>query len=82
MSTLLKSLGALILLIGVGVLAFFSFTATRDNMILGVGLTLVIVGFLAHIFLNKVVDDKYLKEKVQPLLPPKEEVEAQAEAKS
>jgi MFS superfamily sulfate permease-like transporter len=53
MNTLMKSLGAVILLIGVGMLAFAAFTDMRSNTILAIGLVTIIVGFLAHIFLNK-----------------------------
>ena len=53
MNTLMKSLGAFILLIGVGILTIPAFTDIRSNTILGVGLLLVVVGFLLHIFLNK-----------------------------
>ncbi|MDR0394887.1 MAG: hypothetical protein LBH77_06985 [Tannerella sp.] len=53
MNTLMKSLGIVILLIGVGLLAFAAFTSLRSNVILGTGLAAVIVGFAAHIFLNK-----------------------------
>lgn len=53
MNTLMKSLGGIILLIGVGILAVPAFTDMRSNTVLGVGLILVIVGYLAHIFLNK-----------------------------
>lgn len=53
MNTLMKSLGVIILLIGVGILAIPAFTNMRSNTILGVGLLVIILGFFAHIFLNK-----------------------------
>jgi len=53
MNTLMKSLGGIILLIGVAILAVPAFTEMRSNTILAVGLLLVILGYLAHIFLNK-----------------------------
>ena len=53
MNTLMKSLGALILLVGVGILTIPVITETPSNSILGVGLFIVILGFLLHIFLNK-----------------------------
>jgi hypothetical protein len=53
MNTLLKSLGIIILLIGVGILAIAAFTTMRSNLVLGAGLLAVIAGFLVHIFLNK-----------------------------
>lgn len=53
MNTLMKSLGIVILLIGVGILVFTAFTGLRSNAALAAGLIAIIVGFLAHIFLNK-----------------------------
>ena len=53
MNTLMKSLGALILLIGVGVLTIPMITDTPNNTILMIGLVTVVCGFLLHIFLNK-----------------------------
>jgi hypothetical protein len=53
MNTLLKSLGIIILLIGVGVLAIPAFTDMRNNTVLAVGLGAILLGFIAHIFLNK-----------------------------
>ncbi|MDR0573334.1 MAG: hypothetical protein LBG96_04785 [Tannerella sp.] len=53
MNTLMKSLGIIILLIGVGVLAIPAFTDMRSNIVLAVGLGAIIAGFLAHIYLNK-----------------------------
>jgi len=53
MNTLMKSLGALILLIGVGILTIPVITDTPNNAILMGGLITIICGFLLHIFLNK-----------------------------
>ena len=53
MNTIMKSLGGIILLIGVGILAVPAFTDMRNNTVLAIGLITVIFGFIAHIFLNK-----------------------------
>ena len=53
MNTLMKSLGVILLLIGVGILAVPAFTDMRSNTVLVIGLLTIIVGFVAHIFLNK-----------------------------
>jgi hypothetical protein len=53
MNALLKSLGGFILLIGVGILTIPAFTSIRSNMVLLIGLSTIIFGFLVHIFLNK-----------------------------
>ena len=53
MNTIMKSLGAVILLIGVGILAVPAFTELRSNTVLAVGLITVILGFVMHIILNK-----------------------------
>ena len=53
MNTLMKSLGVIVLLIGVGILTIPAFTDMRSNTVLGVGLFVIIFGFVAHIFLNK-----------------------------
>jgi uncharacterized membrane protein HdeD (DUF308 family) len=53
MSALMKSLGVIILLIGVGVLTIPSVMEIRSNTFLGAGLIIIIAGFLSHIFLNK-----------------------------
>jgi len=53
MNTVLKNLGVVILLIGVGILMVPALTDTRDNMFLLIGLGTTILGFLLHIFLNK-----------------------------
>ena len=53
MNTIMKSLGVVILLVGVGILAIPAFTEMRNNTVLAAGLLTIIVGFAAHIFLNK-----------------------------
>ena len=53
MSTVMKNLGVVVLLIGVGILMIPAFTDKRDNMFLFIGLSTTILGFLLHIFLNK-----------------------------
>jgi len=53
----LKYLGILILLIGVAVLTVPVLQGVLDNTYLAVGLTLVIVGFLSHIVLNKKIEN-------------------------
>ena len=53
MNTLMKSLGGIILLIGVGILLIPTFKETHNNMYLLIGLGTIILGFLLHIFLNK-----------------------------
>jgi uncharacterized membrane protein HdeD (DUF308 family) len=54
--SVLKYLGVLILLIGVGVLAVPAFTGKSDNSYLAAGLALIIAGYLSHIFLNKKIE--------------------------
>lgn len=53
MNTLMKSLGIVILLIGVGILATTAFTSLRSNSVLAAGLIAILIGFMVHIFLNK-----------------------------
>ena len=54
MNTLLKSLGIILILIGVGILTIPVFTEIRNNnSILAAGLITIVVGVLAHIFLNR-----------------------------
>ena len=53
MNTLLKNLGVIILLIGVVVISIPTLTETPSNAYLGFGFFIVILGFVAHIFLNK-----------------------------
>ena len=53
MNTLLKNLGVIILLVGVVIIAIPTITETPNNAYLGFGLFTVVLGFVAHIFLNK-----------------------------
>ena len=53
MNTIIKSIGVILLLVGVGILAIPAFSETRNNTFLAVGLLMVILGFIAHIILNK-----------------------------
>jgi len=53
MNTLMKSLGVIILLIGVVIMTIPTWTETPSNIMLGCGLVLVILGFLLHIWLNR-----------------------------
>ena len=53
MNTLMKSLGIIVILIGVGVLTIPAFTDLRDNTVLAIGLIAVVLGVLMHIFLNR-----------------------------
>ena len=56
MKALLKVLGGIILLVGVGILLIPTITETPDNKYLFIGLCTIIFGFLLHIFLNKKVE--------------------------
>ena len=53
MNEFLKYLGVIVLLIGVAILAVPALTGGMTNSILLTGLTLIIVGYLGHIALNK-----------------------------
>lgn len=53
MNELMKYLGAIILLIGVAVLAVPFLSGGMTNTLLLVGLFLILAGFFAHIFLNR-----------------------------
>ena len=53
MNALMKSLGGIVLLAGVGILLIPALTDKHDNKYLLIGLLVVIFGFLLHIFLNK-----------------------------
>jgi len=52
----MKSLGGIILLIGVAILAIPAFSDFSDNKYLLIGLCIIIFGYLLHIFLNKIID--------------------------
>jgi hypothetical protein len=57
MNSLLKYLGVIILLIGVIILALPTFTGGRtSNLILLSGLAAIVIGYFAHIILNKKVE--------------------------
>lgn len=53
MNTLMKSLGGIILLVGVGILLIPAIKEINNNNYLLAGLITIILGFLLHIFLNK-----------------------------
>jgi len=53
MNELIKSLGVIVLLIGVLVLIGSMYTGATSNSPLLLGLGLIVAGFLFHIFLNK-----------------------------
>jgi len=57
MNNLLKNLGPILILIGVIILAYYFFTESNSNTYLGVAGVIMIVGFLAHILLNKKIKD-------------------------
>jgi len=57
MKALLKYLGALILLIGVAILAISFMQGVKSNLVLVTGLVLVIGGYLGHIVINKRLQD-------------------------
>ena len=52
MNTFLKSLGAILVLLGVVCLAVYFF-GVQENILLAIGLVLEIGGLFAHIFINK-----------------------------
>ena len=53
---LLKNAGLLVILIGVIILGIVVFTGVQTNAHLSLSLGLIIVGLLAHIVINKMVD--------------------------
>jgi hypothetical protein len=53
---LLKNAGLLVILAGVIVLGVVVFTKVQTNTHLSISLVLIIVGLLAHIVINKMVD--------------------------
>lgn len=57
MNNFLKYLGAIILLIGVLVIAIPAFLKVTTNVTLSVGLFLVILGFIGHIVFNRHVGE-------------------------
>lgn len=50
---MVKNLGVILLLIGAVLLIVEGLTTRADNTLLIVGLPLVIIGYIAHIFLNR-----------------------------
>jgi membrane associated rhomboid family serine protease len=55
MKTLLKNLGVLVLLAGIGCLAYYYFSKP-ENYLLVVGLVLEVVGILTYVIVNRFVD--------------------------
>jgi hypothetical protein len=53
---LLKNSGLLVILAGVIILGVVVFTKVQTNANLGLSLGLIVVGLLAHIFVNRLVD--------------------------
>ncbi len=53
MNSLMKYLGVVILLVGVAILAIPTITGGLSNGILIAGLAVIILGYIAHILLNK-----------------------------
>ncbi len=58
MKELIRNLGVILILLGVAALAVPAFMATQTNDTLLLGLCLVIGGLLAHIIINRFVEDK------------------------
>ena len=56
LKTLIKNAGLLIILIGVIILALVVFAGTQTNASLALSLVLVVLGLIAHIFINRMVD--------------------------
>lgn len=56
LGTLLKNAGLLIILIGVIILGVVVFTGAQTNASLALSLVLVVMGLIAHIVINKMVD--------------------------
>jgi len=52
----LKYLGVIVLLIGVAVLAFPALAGVLTNTCLLIGLLLVVLGYVGHIYLNKKIE--------------------------
>jgi len=53
MGEFMKYLGVIVLLIGVAVLAIPFITGSMTNGILFIGIALIIIGYVGHIYLNK-----------------------------
>jgi len=56
LKTLLKNAGLLVILIGVIILGIVVFVGTQTNSNLALSMVLIIVGLLAHIIINRLVD--------------------------
>ena len=56
LKTLLKNAGLLVILIGVVLLAIVVFAGTQTNSSLAISLVLVVLGLIAHIIINQMVD--------------------------
>ncbi len=56
MKTLLKYLGPIILLIGTILLGVYHFTKPAENILLIISGSLMIVGLIAHIVINKLIE--------------------------
>ena len=56
LGTLLKNAGLLVILIGVIILGIVVFSGAQTNASLALSLVLIVVGLLAHIVINKMVD--------------------------
>ncbi|MCC8154872.1 MAG: hypothetical protein LIP01_12135 [Tannerellaceae bacterium] len=56
MNGFVKYVGVLVLLIGVAILAIPALTGSITNTLLLVGLGMIIVGYVGHIFINKKVE--------------------------
>lgn len=56
---MVKYLGAIVLLIGALILIYAGINPSYDsNALLGVGISLTILGYLGHIFINRRIGDK------------------------
>lgn len=53
MSTFLKFLGTILVLLGVACLAVYFFSTTQPNLLLAAGLGLEVVGVFTYVFTNK-----------------------------
>jgi hypothetical protein len=56
LKTLLKNAGLLIILIGVIILSLVVFAGTQTNASLALSLVFVVLGLIAHIIINRMVD--------------------------
>ncbi len=56
MKTLLKYVGIILVFVGVGILTAYYFGQTQPNSMLLSALVVMVVGLLAHIFLNKYIE--------------------------